>query len=113
MFSYPTYKLMHLAFIFLFLASVAISLLGDNKSKLNKAIVGICSFGIIFGGMGLFKHIGGVWQPWLIVKMVIWGLVVILAPILAKRLKNHRTTAVYILVVLIATAASMAVYKPF
>ena len=73
MFSYPTYKLMHLAFIFLFLATVAISLLGDNKSKINKILVGVFSLGIIFGGMGLFKHLGGVWQPWLVVKMVIWG----------------------------------------
>ena len=114
--SYEVYKLIHLVSIFVFFGALGASVVGGRYGLHEKITTGVTSFLIFLGGMGLMARIGvghgASWPIWLKVKFVIWLALAVLAPILAKRI-GRSVLVFYVMVVLAALAAYMAINKPF
>ena len=88
--SYTTYKMLHLVALFMMFGALALSLLQDQQSKLSKIYLGVSSFIVLVGGMGLMARLGvshgGAWPHWLKMKFIIWGIIAVGAPVTIKRL---------------------------
>lgn len=114
--SYEVYKVLHLISIFFFIAGIAITFMLSDNPKFNKIVTGITSLLILVGGMGLLARIGISMKElptWVILKMTIWLVLAIAAPVLGKRLQSKKTFALYCLLSLISIAGYLAIYKPF
>ncbi len=115
MFSYELYKVVHLMAIILFVATFAASLYGGDKGKLTKILGGISTFFILVGGMGLMARIGvphnGPYPGWLMIKAACWLLVAILAPMLAKRVRNLKFVALLFISAILGFAVYTAIFK--
>jgi uncharacterized membrane protein SirB2 len=111
--SYEFYKVLHLVAIFTFLASVGASFYAPERPKMVKILAGISSFIILVAGMGLLARIGGGWPTWAIIKMILWAILAIGAPIAAKRLQSVRNVVFISFIIFAGGAAWLAVIKPF
>ncbi len=115
--SYPVYKVLHIASVFIFLISLGAIFRSEEKSKLHNILLGITSLLILVGGMGLIARMGiehgSSWPIWLKTKVGIWAILVIGAPVMSKRIKSKRGLALGILGFFAIIAMYMAVNKPF
>ncbi len=115
MFSYETYKLLHIALAMFFLASLAISFCGPQTSRLHKILSGIASLLIFVAGMGLMARLGighgGSWPLWIKAKMTLWLFLAIAGPVLAKRIRFARRLTFFALFSLFILATYFAIYK--
>ena len=114
MISYETYKLIHIASIFIFLTSASVLLLANPPGKLWKIITGISSFMILVAGFGLLARLGmtsGI-PNWAIAKIVIWLVVTGLGHMVAKRFPQQASKAYVATLTLAILAAWLAVFKP-
>lgn len=116
MIPYEFYKVFHIVSLFLFVASGAIAFFANENPKWNKILLGVWTFFILVGGMGLLARIGvshtGGWPTWAILKVVVWLIVGALFPILSKR-NVPKVPVFYSLIGIMTLAAILAVYKPF
>jgi hypothetical protein len=114
MLSYQTYKLIHLASIFIFLTGVAVLLLARPAGKTWKIITGVSSLVIFVAGFGLLARLGltSGMPSWVIVKIVIWTAVTALGHIVAKRFPGAALQAYWATIGLATIAAYFAIYKP-
>jgi len=114
--SYPFYKVLHVASIFVFLISLGAIFRSDEKSKLHNILLGISSLIILVGGMGLIKHMGiphgGKWPMWLHAKLGVWITLAVGAPIVAKKVRSKRGLALSVFGFLAICAVYFAVNKP-
>ena len=113
--SYEVYKVLHVLCVVLFMGAIGAQFFSNSAPKSVKIISGITSFLILVGGMGLLARLGvshgGGWPIWVKVKLGLWLVVVIAAPVLAKRLTSHRQKAYYGISFLVFIAIYMAVNK--
>gem|GEM_PF-2092054 len=112
------YRVLHYGSLFFFLSGLGISFFSDSKNVANKIITGISSLLILVAGMGLIAKAlqighGASWPAWIHAKIIIWALLAIGSPILAKRLSKGKAIAFYVMIVLAVCAAYLAVQKPF
>jgi hypothetical protein len=109
---YESYKLLHLAAIFVFLSSASLLLLAPSKGVLWKMVTGISSLLILVAGMGML-HKGELgFPPWVQGKLVIWLAVTGLGHLVAKRFPAQAKKAYWIMMGLAIFAAALAIYKP-
>ncbi|MFK8137792.1 MAG: SirB2 family protein [Bdellovibrionales bacterium] len=117
MLSYSVYKVVHLISLMFFFTAAAIQLQGSYKGKLFKIITGIATLLILISGMGLIARLGmphgEPWPMWINVKMGIWLGLAITIPVIVKRFTSLKGIFYWISMVLFASAAYIAVYKPF
>ncbi len=115
MISYETYKLIHVASIFLTLWAGGISLVGKVNAKWLKILGGVASLFIFVSGMGLMARLGVShgegWPLWIKAKVGFWLALAILGPIFDKRLQNNRPIASLFLLAIAILAASFAIFK--
>lgn len=111
------YRWLHFSSLFLFFASLGVTFFGDATKKWPKIVNGIAGVLIITGGMGLIvkglnlSH-GEGWPMWIKLKIVIWTIFTVAAPIAAKRLPETKKTPAYFFFVILAfVAAYLGVYK--
>lgn len=113
MFSYEFYKILHLGAIFFFLSTAGAQLIGDGKSKLAKILNGVSTVFILVAGMGLLARIGVShgegWPTWVIVKLIIWLILAIMVPVVAKRFSQFAKFAWWGVMALALTATFFAV----
>jgi len=114
MINYETYKVIHLASIFIFLTSASVLLIANPPGKLWKMITGISSLLILVAGFGLLARLGmtGGIPNWAIAKIVIWLVVTGLGHMVAKRFPSQAMRAYVATLTLSILAAWLAVYKP-
>lgn len=114
MLSYQTYKVIHLASIFIFLTSASVLLMAKPQGKLWKIITGVSSLMILVAGFGLLARLGltSGMPNWAIAKIVIWLVVTGLGHMVAKRFPGAALQAYWITVTLAVLAAYLAIYKP-
>lgn len=114
---YEVYKLLHLAMIFLFIGSFGIGLFASENPKWNKIMQGVVSFLIFVAGMGLIARLGfphgEPWPTWIKVKIGIWLIATILAPVFGKRLRHAPMVGYLILMFVVVSAGYVAIWKPF
>ena len=112
--SYESYKVLHLAAIFVFLSSASVMLVARPAGAFWKMLTGISSLVILIGGMGLVaKLLHGAMPGWVVGKLVIWLIVTGLGHVIAKRFPKQGGLAMGITLGLAAVAAWLAVFKPF
>jgi uncharacterized membrane protein SirB2 len=111
------YKFIHIASIVLFFISLGAIFRSTEKSKFHNIMLGVTSLIILVGGMGLIARMGiphgGKWPAWLHAKFTIWGILVIAAPIMAKKVKTKRGQALAFFTALGIIAVYIATNKPF
>lgn len=113
MISYEVYKILHVFSIIIFFSTAGAQLMGKSEGKLPKILGGIASFLILLGGMGLLARIGVShkegWPAWAIGKAVIWLVLVVMVPVVAKRFSAQAKAAWWACLALAFTATYLAV----
>lgn len=114
MLNYETYKVIHLAAIFIFLSSASVLLLAKPPGKFWKILTGVSSLLILVAGFGLLARLGMTsgMPNWVIAKIVIWLFVTGLGHMVAKRFPEQAMKAYWATLVLASLAAWLAVFKP-
>jgi len=79
---------------------LSIALLTDVKSKLSRIGLGVTSFLALVGGFGLMARLGGMnsvanWPLWIYVKLAIWFIISIGAPMVAKRVSFEKRKGLF------------------
>lgn len=117
MISYEVYKVLHIMAAFFMLVGLGVGLLHPNPPKFMKIQSGVASLILFVAGMGLLARIGiahGSGFPgWALAKMFFWVILAVGAPLAAKRVKQGRTTLLYVFLSIAVLAAVFAIYKPF
>lgn len=110
--SYESYKLIHLAAIFVFLSGASVLLLANPPGKQWKMITGIASLVILIAGMAMLGK--GQWgfPAWAQGKLVLWLTVTGLGHVVAKRFPAQAVKAYWVTMLLAVIAAGLAVFKP-
>jgi len=114
MLNYETYKVIHLASIFIFLSSASVLLLARPAGKFWKILSGASSLFILVAGFGLLARLGmtsGI-PNWAIAKIVIWLVITGLGHMVAKRFPEQAMKAYWATIVLATLAAWLATFKP-
>lgn len=113
--SYESYKVIHLAAIFVFLSGASALLLASPSGKLWKIVTGVASLLILVTGMGLLArlHLATSMPGWAIGLVVIWLILSMLGHIVAKRFPAQGARAYWITMGLAIVGTWLAVYKPF
>lgn len=113
MLNYYDSKFLHLAFVIIFITAQAAQFY--NTNKLSKIFAGIASLFTLLTGFLLLKRFGishsGPYPVWVIMKLVIWGLLAIIFPVIFKRLRTFLKILYLPWLILIIMAAAMAIYK--
>ena len=115
MIGYPVYKFLHvLAIVALVAGLVALLLLpvtpdDRRRRRLAHWVTGIAALVALVSGFGLHARLGGVWQGWVVTKIVVWlALLLILVRFRAGPSLSPATAWLLTL-----PAAAVAVFKPF
>lgn len=111
---YEVYKVLHLIFLLIFVASIGISFFLDAQNKQVRLAGMVSSFLMFVAGFGLMARLGLTheWPLWVKIKVVLWLILATAGPILAKRLKQNRAWAFRGLMILFFVAIVLAIYKP-
>lgn len=116
MISYEFYKVLHLSMILILISSLGFIVQGDFKTRQFKIAIGLCSFLVFTGGMGLIARLGfGHGQPfpfWINAKIGLWVLVNIILIMIGRIPHVYRKWLHVLLVVCAVLAAYLAVNKP-
>lgn len=117
MLTYEFYKVLHLSMILIFIANCGAAFVQESSPRFAKIAIGVSSFFILVGGMGLLARIGfshgAAFPGWVWAKIVIWGILSVGVPVLSKRLTQKRMGVVIGVLFLAIIAAYLAVNKPF
>jgi hypothetical protein len=118
MISYPVYKVFHvIAIVSLVSGLVALLVLPTathgRHRRIAHMVAGIAALIALVSGFGLHARLGGVWQGWVVTKIVMW--VTLLAIMVQFRRGPAASPAAPWLLALpvAAVAIFMAIYKPF
>lgn len=112
---FTTYKILHIICVLFTASFLSMSFLCNYKEKWIKITSGIVSLLIFVTGFGLMARLGFTdvaWPMWVKVKLVIWLVIAISAPILAKRLTKNRGLVYFTFMGFFAVAIALAVLKP-
>lgn len=114
MLSYQTYKVIHLASIFIFLSGAAVLLVANPPGRFWKILTGVASMLILLAGFGLLARLDlmGAIPAWAIAKMVLWAAITASGHVVAKRFPGAALPAMWGIVALASLAAFLAVFKP-
>ena len=111
--SYEFYKVIHLASLVFVVACLGVNFFTDVPKKWARIGGMTASFLLMVAGMGLVARTKVGWPGWVIAKLMIWCVVAIGAPILAKRLTKNREMAFLGLIGLLVVAICFAILQPF
>jgi len=117
--SYPLYKVLHLVGTFLLFAGAGGLVLlrlqesaGEKARKLAGMTHGLALIVILIAGFGALAKTGAsLTAPWVLGKLVIW-LILALLPVLIRKLPGQAKLLWWLLPLLGAVAAYLAIYKP-
>jgi hypothetical protein len=118
MIGYPVYKFFHVLAIVALVAGLATLLLvpvtpDRGRRRLAHWVTGIAAILALVSGFGLHARLGGVWQGWVVTKVVVWlALLLILVRFRAGPVA-WPAGAWLLTLPAVAVAIFMAVYKPF
>lgn len=115
MIGYPVYKVLHIAMVLFLISSLGFIVNDHLKTRFQKILVGLVSFFIFVGGMGLiarlgFRH-GEPFPFWLNMKILMWVLVNITLLMVGRIPRNFRKWAYSLVMVFTLIAVYMAVNK--
>jgi hypothetical protein len=119
MIGYPVYKFVHVLAIVALIAGLVTLVLppvtpdGRRSRRLAHWVTGVAAVFVLVSGFGLHARLGGVWQGWVVTKVVVWlALLMILVRFRAGP-STSPVTAWLLVLPVAAVAVFMAVFKPF
>jgi uncharacterized membrane protein SirB2 len=110
--SYEIYKVIHLVSLITLVACLAVNFFSETPRKLTRIGSMVASLLLMVAGMGLLARTRIGWPSWVIAKMVIWLILAVSAPMMAKRLKDNKGQGFVAVLVMLVVAISLAVFKP-
>jgi uncharacterized membrane protein SirB2 len=111
--SYEFYKVTHIAFAFMFLASLTMSYSLGKAHKVSRILAMVASFLLFVAGFGLMARLQiKTWPLWIQCKLGIWAILAVAWPILSKRTRIAGHYLIVGAVLLMSVAAWLAVTKP-
>ena len=119
MIGYPVYKFLHVLAIVALVAGLVTLLLvpvtphGSRGRRLAHWITGIAAVFALVSGFGLHARLGGIWQGWVVTKVVIWLVLVLILVWFRAGPSASPATAWLLALPAAALAVFMAVFKPF
>lgn len=115
MVSYQIYKIIHVVSIVIYFSAFAVTVAKTDGVKTQKMLKGIFGLLIFVSGMGLIARLGlphgEPWPLWIKVKLGIWSLAVIGAPMIIKRFTGVKKGFYIFCIFLLVLASYMANYK--
>jgi hypothetical protein len=118
MISYPVYKVFHVLAIVALVSGLAALLVLPTAThgrhrRIAHMVTGIAALVALVSGFGLHARLGGVWQGWVVTKIVVW--LTLLGILVQFRRGPAASPAAPWLLALPAAAVAifMAIYKPF
>lgn len=115
MISYQIYKIIHVVSIVIYFAAFAVTVAKVENLKAQKILKGVFGLLIFVSGMGLIARLGlphnAPWPMWIKIKLGIWSVVVIGAPIVIKRFSGAKRGFYIFCIVLLVVASYLANYK--
>ncbi len=118
MIDYSLYKALHVVAVFVFVAGLLGLVLlpagGDLRRRrlITFWVAGGAAVIALVAGFGLHAGIGGVWQGWVVSKIVLWLILIGAAAHLRKRAPAFPVLAWSATVSVAALAVVLAIYKP-
>ena len=112
--SFEVYRLLHFVCLIVLTSCLGVSFFSKTPQKWAKILGMTASFILMVAGMGLIARTmaGQPWPMWVKMKLALWTVIAISAPIMAKRLTNNRGIAFSVVMLLLVVAVSLAVFKP-
>ena len=119
MIDYSLYKALHVVAVFVFVAGLLGLVLLPAEGGLRRrrlitfwVAVGAAVIALV-AGFGLHARIGGVWQGWVVSKIVLWLVLLGAATHFRKRAPASPALTWSATVSIAALAVVLAIYKPF
>ena len=120
MLSYQVYKILHLVSlfgVFMCLGALVIHHMNGGAKHFPARMWLVLSFAIFMflafvGGFGLMARLGSGMQTWIYAKIALWLVIGAYMSVIARK-PDWSKVHWFVLLVLGATGASVAVYKPF
>lgn len=113
--SYQIYKIIHVVSIVIYFSAFAVTVANSENLKIQKILKGIFGLLIFVSGMGLIARLGlphsEPWPIWIKIKLGIWSIVVIGAPIVIKRFSGAKKSFYILCIFLLVLASYLANYK--
>lgn len=119
MIDYSLYKALHVVAVFVFvgglLGLVLLPAGGDLRRRrlITLWVAGGAAVVALVAGFGLHARIGGVWQGWVVAKIVLWLVLLGAAAHLWRRVPASPALAWGAIVSVAALAVVLAIYKPW
>ncbi len=114
MIPYETYKTIHFISLAVLVTGFALQFYGAGN-KLHRILTGVATLTMLVSGMGLLARIGvshgEPWPLWVNVKMAVWFVVGVGGAVVARRFPRLHRPAYWVMLALVATAATSAVHK--
>ena len=111
--SYEFYKIIHLVSLVLVAACLGVSYFSETPKKWARILGMSSSLLLLVAGMGMLARKGFGWPMWINLKLVIWLILAVAGPIMARKLQSNRGKAFSFLMVLFTAAILLVVLKPF
>ena len=119
MIGYPVYKFFHVLAIVAMVAGLVTLLLlpvtpdDRRRRRLAHWVTGIAAVFALVSGFGLHARLGGVWQGWVVTKVVVWLALLLILVRFRAGPSVSPATAWLLALPAAAVAVFMAVFKPF
>jgi len=119
MIDYSLYKALHVVAVFVFVSGLLGLVLLPAGGGLRRRrlitfwVAGGAAVITLVAGFGLHARIGGVWQGWVVSKIVLWLILLGAATHLRKRAPASPVLAWSATVSVAALAVVLAIYKPY
>lgn len=114
--SYEFYKIFHLISLFFLIFLAGGSLRANAQEKWEKILSGVLSFFVLVSGMGLLARIGvshgEPWPLWAMLKVVLWLVLTISAPVVLKRFTSFVPKYRFIYPIIVLVAVYVIILKP-
>jgi uncharacterized membrane protein len=119
MIGYPLYKALHVVAVLVFVGGLLSLLLLPASPDLRRRrlitlwVTGCAAVVALVAGFGLHARLGGIWQGWVVSKIVVWLILLGAVTHFRRRAPGSPVLAWSASVLVAALAVVMAIYKPF
>ncbi len=106
------YHVIHFFALVLLVSGVTQSLLSPERSRMGSVLTGISTVLVAVAGFGLVAKLGySLSSFWILSKLLIWVLIGVGVPLVAKRFPRLKRSAYFVFLAAIGVAIVLAVFK--
>lgn len=107
------YRFLHLVGLITLVSSLTTIYMTDKRIKVANIVLGVSGLVMLIAGFGMISVMGySMHSVWIAGKTLIWAIIAIGAPIIAKRKPELKTPVFIGMLALLAVAVGLAILKP-